>query len=239
MPNIRALIRRLPRRTVAQRLGVSVSTVTRYRRAGTKIPEHHREAILSLEPSKAHPSKVKKALKLGARALAAFAHVSISTARRWKRKGTIPKTSQGFLVDEMREAVPRKLTTQVRRYVSRFGRGTVFTVTVGAIYSPGVRLLLAGWEDTIPKVPSREAMYQFVAEGSTFIEQTTELHGSAKLPPPKGGEAHVGQVAYVSPGQAFRDKFTAFDSMLEDLDSNEHLTLYIETVTCYVRKNKS
>ena len=239
MPNIRSIVRGLPRRTVAQRLGISVSTVSRYRQAGEKIPDKFREAILSLAPEKVPPRRVKKVLKLSVQALAALAHVSPSTARRWKQAGKIPPGSQGFLTEKTPEAAPKRLTTKTRRYVSRFGRGTVHTVEVGAIYTTAVRILLAGWADSIPKNAFRGVRYQFVADGSLFIEHSTELHGSAKLPPPKGGEAHVGQVNYVSPGLAYSRKSQAFDSMVEDLDANEHLTLYVQTVTCYIRKNNN
>jgi hypothetical protein len=98
--------------------------------------------------------------------------------------------------------------------------------------------MLASWSKTIPDIRAKHILYQFVAEGTAIHERDTpESFGSSRFAFPNKSEAHYGEAPWVSPGSSFFTRGEAFKDMSEELQDNEHITIFIKTVTCYRRRN--
>lgn len=236
----RNLLRRLPVKVLAKRLGVSASTITRYRKQG-KVPDSRRPALDSLASSeldvRPDSRKLKKALVLDAKVLASFAGVSVATARKWKKEGAIPKRSQGFLVEREKEPAPRKFKTKVETYVGKITRGRIYTTGINAIMSNQLELMIASWVSAQRRSPNKRANYQLVAKGRTFIDPKTETVGSAKVFFP-GGDIHYGEVDMTFAGFNARTPKGALVSFLRLLEENYHLVVYLSSLTLFIRTPK-
>lgn len=223
-------------RSLASALKVSPSTIHRWKKKGLP-PEREAslEALASTPKQRANKARTTraehKALTLNASELAVVAGVTRGTARRWKKTGTIPKRSQGFLRSTTKKTKTKPKQREPQTYKGRFTKGRYYTLDVNADLEPETYIDVARWAGGLRKSPSKQATYQFTAKGVVQLDPEQTLYGSAKAKKVLAADKYEIEM----PARADSNMPGALDEMFKMFAANETQDLHLQSVRVYIR----
>lgn len=167
---LRAVLDRSTRKELAQVLGVSASTITRWDRGGKIPPEKLALLPRALRAAKARDRETAKALRSAPEALATIYGVSVRTAKGWQARGSVPPQKRGvipLLESETRGPAPKQLGAKERFWEK--GRLTKYGVAhssaIEAYLDPALARSIIEWAAGLPdRVDAKTKRYQFTLE---------------------------------------------------------------------------
>lgn len=223
-------------RSLASALKVSPSTIHRWKTKG--LPPEREASLESLantpeqSANKARTTRAEhKALTLNVDELAVVGGVTRGTARRWKKKGVIPKRSQGFLQSTTKKSKTKPKQREPENYKGRFTKGRYYTLDVNADLEPEVYIDVARWAGNIRKSPSKQATYQFTAKGVVQLDPEQTLYGSAKAKKILADDKYEIEM----PACADSSMRGALNDLFRMFAANESQDLHLQSVRVYIR----
>jgi hypothetical protein len=187
--NLARLIGRLGVQGVARGLGVSPSTVYRWRRSGRGIPEHRWPAAESLEYDPATGKRLPtlraleaRYLRLTADALASLFGVAKRTAQGWKRKKALPKRHLVAIPEPVAKPRTHKGLRIPRpdKWSGYITEGITYKLRIDRELTPDLVVEIVDWLYRLPKWPEA-VRYQGVAKADILYSD-----GDPNSPPEYG-----------------------------------------------------